>query len=172
MIVLYYKVMGIKKELYIQPPDIIEVDGPIIFIAGPIQGAPLWQNEAASMIHEQKDLIVASPRKNYTKGTFDYDRQVEWETHYLERAAKCGVIMFWLAKQVKETPARAYAQTSRFELGESKIKHQRDGIKLVVGIEPGFGNKRYIIKRFAKDCPKVPILDNLKATVLVALELI
>jgi hypothetical protein len=36
------------SELYIQPPEIIEVEGPVIFLAGPIQGAPLWQPTLSS----------------------------------------------------------------------------------------------------------------------------
>lgn len=80
--------------------------------------------------------------------------------------------MFWVAKQVDETPGRSYVQTSRFELGEAKIKHERDHIKLIVGIEPGFGNERYIRRRLAQDCPEVPILDNLADTVDATLELV
>jgi hypothetical protein len=164
--------MSLKQELYIQPPDITEVAGPVIFLAGPIQGAPLWQPEAAGMVYQDSDIVVASPRKDYPEGTFVYEKQVDWETHFLRRAAIYGAVMFWLARQTEETPGRSYAQTSRFELAETKIKHERDGINLVVGIESGFGNERYIRRKFGQDCPDVPILDNLEATVSATLELI
>ncbi|MGH7234665.1 MAG: hypothetical protein ACREF7_04450 [Candidatus Saccharimonadales bacterium] len=164
--------MSIAQELYIQPAEIVEVDGPVIFLAGPIQGAPLWQPEAAALIHAQTEIIVASPQKDYPEGTFVYENQVDWETHFLRRAAKCGVIMFWLAAQTEETPGRSYAQTSRFELGEAKLKHERDGINLVVGIESGFGNERYIRRRFNQDCPDVLMPSNLAETVSSTLELV
>ena len=161
-----------KRKLYIQPPGIVKVDGPVIFLAGPIQGAPIWQPEAARLIHQQMNVVVASPRKEYKTGTFVREKQIDWETHFLRKAAQSGVIMFWLAKQTEETPGRSYAQTSRFELGEAKIKHEKDGINLVVGIEPGFGNERYIRRRLGQDCPDVPILDNLPDTVDAVLELV
>jgi len=157
--------MSLKPELYIQPPEIVDVEGQVIFLAGPIQGAPLWQPEAASLIHSRKDIMVASPRKSYPEGTFVYEKQVDWETHFIGRAKRFGAVMFWLAKQLEDTPGRSYAQTSRFELGESKRDHERDGIKLVVGIEPGFGNERYIRRRISQDCPDVTITNNLLDTV-------
>lgn len=161
------------SEKVLQPPEIVDVDSKVIFLAGPIQGAPDWQSQAIEIIHElDSGIVVASPRKDYEEGTFVYERQVDWETHYLNTAAKLGLIVFWLARQAEETPGRAYAQTSRFELGEWKSRHEQDGVKLVVGIDKGFGNARYIRRRFAKDCPNVPILDSLQKTMTTAVELI
>jgi len=87
--------MNMANRVLLQPPDIINIVGDLIFLAGPIQGAPEWQTEAAGMIHTlDSGLIVASPRKNYAEGKFVYEKQVDWETHYLNIAAKSGVIMF------------------------------------------------------------------------------
>lgn len=158
------------SEYYIQPPEIVEVEGPVVFLNGPIQGAPLWQPEAVKLILAQQKIVVASPRKEYLEGTFVYEKQVDWETHFRRRAAKLGVHLFWLARQVEETPGRAYAQTSRFELGESKMLHERDGAKLVVGIESGYGNERYIRRRLSQDCPDVPITNNLEETIGLSLQ--
>jgi len=163
---------SLLNRFYLQPPELVEVKGPVIFLNGPIQGAPLWQPEAAKLAISQRPVVVASPRKVYEEETFVYERQVDWETHFRRRAAKFGAHLFWLARQVEETPGRSYAQTSRIELGESKLLHERDGTKLVIGIEPGFGNERYIRRRFSQDCPDVPILDNLEDTVGATLELI
>ncbi|NCU30794.1 hypothetical protein EOL73_03545 [Candidatus Saccharibacteria bacterium] len=150
------------ERLLLQPPEIIQTDGPVIFLAGPIQGAPDWQTEAATTIHDiDSSIIVASPRKEYLEGTFVYERQVDWETHYLRKAGDNGVVGFWLAAQAEETPGRAYAQTSRFELAEWKMHHEYESTKLTVGIEEGFGNARYIRRRFSQDCPDVKIADNL-----------
>lgn len=161
------------KRLVIYPPEIIDVNGNVIFLGGPIQGAPDWQAEAADIIHGiDPTIVVASPRKEYEPGTFDYGGQVDWETALLNRASRQGVIMFWLAVQVEETPGRSYAQTSRFELGEWKMRHQYDGAKLTIGIEKGFGNERYIRRRFSQNALDVIVADTLVETCHNAVELL
>ncbi|HUD03500.1 MAG TPA: hypothetical protein VMR51_01815 [Patescibacteria group bacterium] len=163
------------RELFIQPPEIVELndDDRVVFLAGPIQGAPKWQYEAERIIHSlDAGIVVASPRKDYSKGEFVYERQVDWETHFLNRAARVGAIIFWLALQVKETPGRPFAQTSRFELGEWKVKHETTGANVVVGIEEGFPNERYIRHRLGQDCPKIPILSSLQETCKTAVDII
>ncbi|HAS47460.1 MAG TPA: hypothetical protein DCS93_43690 [Microscillaceae bacterium] len=154
------------SEKLIFPPDYVDVqEVPVVFLAGPIQGAPEWQAEATQILQKlAPEIYIASPRKKYLDGQFVYAEQVDWETHYLNIAAKNGVVMFWLAKEETHYPERAYAQTSRFELGEWKVKHERDGVKLVVGIEKGFSNERYIRRRLAQDCPQVVMPDTLIAT--------
>jgi len=160
------------ERLFLQPPEIIPIEGPSIFLAGPIQGAPDWHSEAAALIHDMNpEIMVTSPRKNYPEGTFVYERQVDWETHFLRRAGEQGVIAFWLAAQTEETPGRSYAQTTRFELAEWKMRHERDGAKLALGIEEGFGNARYIRRRFSQDAPNVAITDSLEELCKNAVEL-
>lgn len=163
----------------IRPPEIVDTEPPVLFLAGPIQGAENWQEQAIDIIDKTASgLTIASPRREYPEGTFVYERQVDWETEYLKRAAKYGAVMFWLARQAETGDPdergfyRAFAQTSRFELAEAKIKHERDGIKLVVGIEKSFGNERYIRRRFSQDCPDVPILNNLEDTCHTAVSLV
>lgn len=162
-----------SQPLLIQPADIIDIEGKVMFLAGPIQGAPDWQSEAAEIIHRlNPEITVASPRRDYPEGAFIYEKQVDWETHYLRQAGDSGVVLFWLAKQTVDTPGRAYAQTSRFELAEWKMRHEYDGANLVVGIEEGFGNERYIRRRLGQDAPKVPILDSLEDACRTAVELL
>lgn len=147
----------------IKPPEIVQVEGPLIFIAGPIQGAPDWQSRAADIFDAiDPSITIASPRKDYPEGTFVYEKQVDWETHFLRRAGALGVVGFWLAGQAEETPGRAYAQTTRFELAEWKMRHQYEGARITLGIDEGFGNARYIRRRFGQDCPGVQIVDTLE----------
>jgi len=155
-----------RSGMLLHPPDIFEFDAPVIFLAGPIQGAPDWQSEATKIIHSiNDDILVASPRKNYEPGEFVYEKQVDWETYFLKRAADFVAILFWLAVQAEETPGRSYAETTRFELGEWKARLETGSLNnLVVGIEEGFGNDGYIRRRFGQDCPGVPVLDNLDET--------
>jgi hypothetical protein len=155
----------------LSPPAIIDVTGPIIFLAGPIQGALDWQKDAIGIIQQLNPAVhIASPRREYWSGTFDYAKQVDWETHFLRRAAHNGVVLFWLAREHVHKPERAYAQTSRFELAEWKVRRERDGIKLVIGIDEGFSNARYIRRRFSQDCPDVPIVNDLGETCKLAVE--
>ena len=163
----------------IEAPNYAAVDGPLIFLAGPIQGAYHWQNEAIKIIQTNApELWIASPRRTvevkYEKGEFTpsmYNEQVDWETHYLRCAGRKGVVMVWLAKEFEHRCDRAYAQTTRFELGEWKIKHEKEGAKLAVGIEEGFTNARYIRRRMMQDCPEIAIQETLESTRFAAIQL-
>lgn len=158
------------ERLY-RPTEYIESDltKPVIFVAGPIQGAPDWQDLAIEILRSQDpDVVIASPRREYLPGTFNYDEQVDWETYHLQRASQNGAIMFWLPREVEHDPQRAYAQTTRAELFEWKNRVT----KLVIGIEKGFSGERYIRRRFSQDRPDVPILDSLEETCLATLSLL
>lgn len=158
------------------PPSIIDISGGVIFLAGPIQGASRWQDEAIRIIQElDATPNIACPRRSTLImeefGKAEYEAQVDWETHYLRKAGASGVVMFWLAKEFEHIPNRAYAQTTRFELGEWKVRHERDQAKLVIGIEPGFSNERYIRRRLGQDCPDVLICSSLQDTCNQAIKL-
>lgn len=148
--------------MVIVPPYYTIGDGPTIFLAGPIQGAPNWQAEAMRMIAGQAN--VASPRRTWSKPD-QFEEQVEWETFWLTLCAKQGIILFWLANQVTEHPERVYAQTTRFELGEWITK--LDG-KIALGIDSEFQGARYIRHR-AKHFG-TPIFDTLGKTVMHAVQ--
>lgn len=154
------------------PSTYLELEGPVIFLAGPIQGTSDWQAEAIAIIRKiDPEMHIASPRRSNVNSKFDYDAQVDWETFYLRRAAQEGVILFWLASEEIPTPGRAFAQTSRFELAEWKVRHERDGARLAVGLSPDFSGRRYIKKRFSQDCPSVPLCSTLQETCEVAVQL-
>src|SRR5262245_63781042 len=139
------------SRLVISPPDYPAVNGPLVFLAGPIQGARDWQIDAAQLLGElAPTLHVANPRRQYPPGTFEYAAQVDWETHHLRRAAECGIILFWLAREVEPIPGRCHAQTSRFELAEWKVRHERDGVRMVVGVENGLSGAGYVRHSFGQ----------------------
>jgi len=144
-------------------PDYKEIKSPLIFLAGPIQGAEDWQEKAIKKISESNPgLSIASPRGDYSKRKFDYNTQVDWETYHLNQAAKTGTILFWLAKEKEHICSRAYAQTTRFELSEWATKQQvNKDLKLAIGIEPGFSGERYIRRRLNQDYPPLPIHSTL-----------
>ena len=153
---------------YFIAPEYKEVFGPLIFLAGPIQGAPLWQPEAMDILRDFGDVHVASPRRlEKHVGEFtehDYNTQVDWEHHYLDLAAANGVILFWLPVEAEQVPGRAYAQTSRFELGEAVARHYLKGVNVVVGIEKGFTNERYLRRTIMNKAPGIPLCDTLGET--------
>ena len=158
-------------SLVLLPTTIMPIAGPLVFLAGPIQGAPDWQADAIRWFAEHAPAIhVASPRRLDRSRQFDYAAQVEWETHFLRLAAADGVILFWLAREAEIVPGRVYAQTTRFELAEWKVRHERDGVRLAVGIEEGFSGERYIRHRFGQDCPRVPLLSSLADVCAAAAE--
>src|SRR5690242_6270198 len=97
----------------LRPPHYSDMAGPIVFLAGPIQGAPDWQFEAVELLHAgDHRLNIASPRRLEAWNTGnDYNEQVDWETHHLRQAAREGVILFWLAREAEHRCDRAYAQT-------------------------------------------------------------
>jgi len=154
-------------------PDYREVEGNVVFLAGPIQGAEDWHKVAREYLMKNGEISVASPRGDYSARKFDYNVQVDWESFYLNRAAEKGVVLFWLAKEKEHTCKRSYAQTTRFELAEWVTKHKfKKKINIALGIEPGFTGERYIRKRVGEDCPEIKICSALEETCNSALELL
>ena len=152
----------------IYPSENGENEDILIFLAGPIQGARNWQKEASEIIEKfamenniVERLTIASPRWEHLANKVDYETQVAWETEYLNKASKKGVILFWLEKEQEHYCDRAYAQTTRFELAEWKVKHEFAGANIVLGIDEKFTNRRYITIRFNQDCPDVKICKSL-----------
>lgn len=140
--------------MVIRPPEIVSTSIPVIFLAGPIQNAPEWHQEAIAMF-PTTTLIACPKREGHRKPleVSDYAAQVDWETTYLNRASESGIILFWLPVAVSHNCDRPYAQTTRFELGEwwTKASNYDNNIKLLVGIEKGFPNERYLKHRLSKN---------------------
>jgi hypothetical protein len=175
--------------MLIEAPHRADVDGPIVFLAGPILWGPHeWHDRAASLIGTLDPAIhVASPRRDpATSATLwnrredtagaefperAYNEQLDWETHYLRLAGTRGAVMFWLAREQLHNCDRPHAQTTRFELAEWKERAARDGAHVVVGIEPGFTGARYIRRRFEQECPAVPLCTTLEDTCRAAVAL-
>lgn len=147
------------------------LEGSLIFLAGPIQGTWDWQSVAIQYIQKLNlDLNIASPRRNDDSWKFNYNEQVDWETNHLNKAAQNGVILFWMAKETEHDCSRAYAQTTRFEFAEWKTKYHFDKkIKLAIGIEDGYTGAKYIKRRVSQDCPELKICNSLEETCEVAI---
>lgn len=145
------------KHFYTSPHAIdITTDTPLIFLAGPVQGVPDWQTPYAQQILENDSaLAIASPRRTHKDQLrFNADEQVAWEHRALERAHSFGVLAFWLAAQDISDGSypknRAYAQTTRIELGKAiGWKQFQPDLPVVIGIDPSYtvnggGSEGYI----------------------------
>lgn len=142
----------------------------MVFLAGPILGAANWQAAAIRELRRANaDLHVANPRCQPFHG--DFEEQVDWETHYLRRAAKHGCILFWLSRESHHRCDRAFAQTSRFELGEWLGLSRAFEARVVVGIEAGFPGERYVRWRLGKSYTNAPVCESLRVACAVAAEL-
>jgi hypothetical protein len=165
-----------------QPPEYAEIpdNQPVLFLAGPIQGAPFWQKEIIRYLQtpDRTDEVVhvTNPRRDGPlEGNFGeekYLEQVTWEEFYLLRAAEFGGIIFWFAKKDPSQPyepGRAYAQTTRIELGEALgWKRYKPSINITIGIEPGYsGSERYI--RFKARQHNLKVYSHIGDTCLDAL---
>lgn len=156
----------------LSPPEIGPDDSRVLFLAGPIQGADDWQAEAIQIIHDlDPSVVIANPRRDYIDGTFVYERQVDWEIEHLARALRTGAILFWCAVEDDHACDRAYAQTTRFELGEWTTRAFRaaatydDEPRIALGIEPGFTGAKYLYHHLKR----LPIRSTLADTCIEAL---
>jgi hypothetical protein len=154
-------------------------DEPLLFLAGPIQGAPDHQMTFARLVLQRRpDFVVATPRVpvEIDRATFDYDRQVDWEERHLWRAAQVGGVAFWFAAQDPTLPhreGRAYAQTTRIEIGMVVGWSRFMAVNLAVGFEPQYagGSERYIRRMLQRNGIAVAsgaeeFLDHIDAHVL------
>src|SRR5688500_2374671 len=176
--------------MIITAPAGLPATGAVIFLAGPIiRGAEAWHDRAIALLQQLAPSVhVANPLRDpaasaqlwnpredaAVAGDFPeqaYNEQLDWETRYMRRAGEHGAVLFWLAREREHNCERGHAQTTRFELAEWKERAARGGVRVVVGIEPGFTGARYIRRRFAQDCPHVPVLDTLEATCRAAVAL-
>lgn len=151
---------GIVKTLTSPNYDIVDFkDDIIIYLAGPIKGAPDWQEEFIRVIKKEfsqiklnKNIVIANPKTILDENDFNYDNQINWETYYLDKASKQGIIVFWLPKEKERIPGRSYAQTTRFEIGEWFAKGQNiKNFKIIIGYEEGFDGIKYIYEKFKNE---------------------
>jgi hypothetical protein len=158
----------------LSPPNSLASDSDrVIFLAGPVQGARDWQKLLCEMVLDKlPDAVIATPRATgFDKSTFEYDAQVRWEQTMLRKAGFAGgVIVFWLEAQDHSIPyeiGRAYAQTTRFEIGEAiGWRSLEDKVSIIIGIDPGYtpnggGSENYV--RWLAHEYDIGVLDSLEA---------
>jgi hypothetical protein len=160
-----------------QPPNYDEINDsePVLFLAGPIQGAANWQRQVLEIVRtipaQIDTLHVANPRRETIRvmGDFseeDYNIQVDWEEDHILRSYDNGGILYWFDAQDPDIPyekGRAYAQTTRIEIGDTlAVKRLGHDINAVFGFDPKYkgGSEKYLRKKANKH--GVPVFDELE----------
>lgn len=55
----------------------------LLFLVGPIFGAPAWQDMARTAIHDlRSDIVVVNPCLAEPNGNLGFEDQLAWERHY------------------------------------------------------------------------------------------
>lgn len=163
---------GDPSTRVIAPPNFGPVNGPLVYLAGPIEGAPDWQAEAITQLAAlDGSLNVANPRRALAPGEELASEQIDWETGYLRRAEEQGTVLFWMAAEREHVPWRAYAQIARAQLFEYKARHELAGARVVLGIEENFSGGTYIRRRFEQETVGVPLFRTLEECCVAAAHL-
>lgn len=156
--------------LVIEPEGVIPTDGTLIFLGGPIQGAPNWQRLAVKIIHSlDAEIHIANPHQRVFRG--DHNANSDWEHACQVRAAKDGAVLFWMARESKHRCDRCYGHSSRYHLGEWAARSKDASVSIAVGLEPGFTGEQHLRHRLAEDYPNIPVCRTLRQTCAVAVEL-
>ena len=147
-------------------------DDKLIFLAGPIDSAPEWQDQAvAYLTRKAPHIYIANPRG---AGTFEDQiapggkfsrRKREWESDLIDRAAiGPGCVLFWLPKPAAHNCNHPYGSMTRVELGEMIGMHQaRPDFNFCVGADETFPDLSPILYDLKKKCNMMP-LESLEKT--------
>lgn len=160
-----------------------EISSPLIFLAGPIRGAPNWQDTAIDIIFSKNmDVTIASPRRGVKASLLLYllngdeihfKRQRAWERHYLALASKTGTIMFWLPGEESHDCSKSYGAMTRLELGQWMIRYSQDkSVSLCIGSDGKFSELDTIKYDLSLDAPDKIIFGSLEETCSEALRLL
>lgn len=150
-----------------------KLEEPLIFLAGPVKGAPNWQDEAVDILFSlEKDIMVALPKREIEDKIAKYvivgdenyfPRQRAWERHYLDIASRTGTILFWLPGEIEHKCEKAYGAMTRFELGLTLgwYKYNKE-ISFCVGTDLKFSEFYTIHYDLQRDAPDKKIMPTLE----------
>jgi hypothetical protein len=144
---------------------IIPTTKPVVFSAGPIRNAPVWQNDAMRIaVARDEDIFFASPLRDGEDGfaadlipyfapfvgEANFPRQRAWEQYYLNQAGmyqkeakNTGCVFFYLEEPLLRAewkwPEKSYAQITMYEMGQwVRTKHLIPETRLVIGANANF----------------------------------
>ncbi len=158
--------------------------GPGFFLAGPVKGGDDWQYACCQEIRKHIANFYAvipcpypkdHPLQKFRMEGNDnlFDRQLNWERHYLDEIGRYGCILFWLPCESKIKPrgdGGPYASDTRGELGEwrGRLMHNRN-LRVVIGAESAFPGLDVIHRNFNLATRAFfPIYETMEKTVAAA----
>jgi hypothetical protein len=165
--------------------------GPIFFLAGPVRGGGDWQRECCEEIRRHvPNFYVAIPYYHHAEETYPlmaqaepgqqgvFERQLNWEWHYLDLAARDGCVIFWLPEESKVKPrsSGAYATDTRGEIARWSVERKYNPhYRVVVGAEPGFPSLSQIQRNWNRDQGReepfpTTLAETVRAAVVAALD--
>ena len=136
--------------ILLEPRSYQQISGaPVIFLAGPMHGAPAWQPRAFDLIRElTDDVVVGSPRRFHSVEHYRFKqpdtlryfpRQRPWERYLMDLAGRQGCVMFWLPGPAGPLDGMVYGATTRFELGMWAARYAANpSLGLCVGTDGEF----------------------------------
>jgi len=159
-----------------------ELTSPLLFLAGPIENAPVWQDEAITyLLLENPEVVIASLRWEVSARIAPYllsgdehyfSRSRAWERHYLEIASKRGAIMFWLPQEETHSCQKSYGAMTRLELGQWITRYKFDqSVRFCIGSDGKFPELHTIQYDLQLDAPDKKIQPTLEETCREALRL-
>ena len=169
--------------ILLEPRSYQQVSGaPVIFLAGPIHGAPAWQPAAFDLIREMADdVVVASPRRFHSVEHYKYKqpdtlryfpRQRPWERYLMDLARHQGCVMFWLPGPAGPLDGMVYGATTRFELGMWAARYAADpSLGLCVGTDGDFPTIHTIAWDLRYEMPGRNLHGTLRETVRAAIDI-
>ena len=170
------------SKLIIPKTYVQEIEHPLIFLAGPIRSAPNWHDKAIDFLFSKNsDLVIASPRRGIRDEIKPYiavgnetyfQRQREWEWHYLDIASKKGSILFWLPEEEKHNCEKVYGAMTRIEMGQwmTHYKYNKN-VRFCVGSDGNFSELDTIRYDLKLNAPNKEIKKTLEETCIEALKL-
>lgn len=169
-------------QLIIPKKYVLELEAPLIFLAGPIKSAPNWQDEAIGFLFSQEEnLVIASPRRGIRDVIAPYvipgdetyfPRQRAWERHYLDMASKTGAILLWLPGEAEHDCKKVYGAMTRVELGQWITRYHFDkNVRFCIGSDGNFPELHTIEFDLKMDAPDKDIKKTLEETCTEAVRL-
>ena len=132
-------------------------NGPII--QGYTQLSPFGSSTIIEMIAPLNFWLDSNRNQDTSEKDQCVDIKTDWKTFYSRRAAREGCILFWIPKEQELNDNLFY-----YELGEWRVLHKWKGSKVVVGMEAGFVDEKYLKTRLSQDCPSIPLCSSLEQT--------
>lgn len=119
------------------PTPLPKKEGPSVFLAGPMKGAPKWQKTVPKLAEELGLDGITFYNPYPCQRWVSWKTQADWES---EGLASADIILFWIPNQETEVEGRDYAQTTRMEL----IENLALGRKVILGIDSDIRGSRYM----------------------------